>query len=175
MPSNKAPCRLTLRVGTMRRIGLPLASIPAIRTCSFACIRGSRRFPIIAALLSQPASTAAGIMSQSPERCQDYWCNGDITTVVRLERSVGSLPRGRPYFDRLRIQIDTGTHFCRSYGISGRIDHGACDSPGLWRGSERTQRSKQDYPAKTHYFHRFPLCPVLAVCGNFHLTPGCGH
>src|SRR5258708_2365457 len=81
MPSNKAPCRLTLRVGTMRRIGLPLASIPAIRTCSFACIRGSRRFPIIAALLSRPASTAAGTMSQSPERCQDCWCNGDITTV----------------------------------------------------------------------------------------------
>src|ERR1700724_3274713 len=82
MPSNKAPCRLTLRVGTMRRIGLPLASIPAIRTCSFASIRGSRRFPIIAVLLSRPASTAAGIMSQPPERCQDYRCKGDVTTSL---------------------------------------------------------------------------------------------
>ena len=35
----------------MRRIGRPLVSIPAIRTCSFASIRGSRRFPNIAPLL----------------------------------------------------------------------------------------------------------------------------
>jgi hypothetical protein len=37
-----------LRVGTIRRIGRPLASSPAIRTCSFAGFRGSRRFPNIA-------------------------------------------------------------------------------------------------------------------------------
>src|SRR5260370_30628065 len=48
MPANKAPCRLMLRVGTIWRRARPLASIPAIRTCSLACTRGSRRFPNIA-------------------------------------------------------------------------------------------------------------------------------
>src|SRR5580704_9896249 len=48
MPANKAPCRLILRVGTIWRRARPLASIPAIRTCSLAGTRGSRRFPNIA-------------------------------------------------------------------------------------------------------------------------------
>ena len=94
MPSNKAPCRLTLRVGTMRRIGLPLASIPAIRTCSFACIRGSRRFPILAALLSRPASTASGLCRNHPV-AQDGRCRNPCNTQLTA-RSVTPLKTGTP-------------------------------------------------------------------------------
>ncbi len=46
-----------LRVGTIWRRARPLSSIPAIRTCSLACTRGSRRFPNIAPLRPRPAST----------------------------------------------------------------------------------------------------------------------
>src|SRR5580704_11621690 len=85
MPSNKAPCRLTLIVGTIRRIGRPLASIPAIRTCSFASMRGSRRFPNIVSL-----PLTEGIVAQSPGVVQDCWCGA---AEPRIEGRIEELRR----------------------------------------------------------------------------------
>jgi hypothetical protein len=52
-----------LRVVTICSSGRPLASIPAIRTRHFACIRGSRRFPMPISPLA--TSTRQRIMAQS--------------------------------------------------------------------------------------------------------------
>src|SRR3984957_14613019 len=105
MPSNKAPCRLTLRVGTIRRIGRPLASMPAIRTCSFASMRGSRRFPNIVALM-----LTKGIVAQSPTIVQDCWRGGN-----QNGRTHRGIPEPSPFDPWLRqfarvIQIDACAH-----------------------------------------------------------------
>src|SRR5580700_4816056 len=107
MPSNKAPCRLTLRVGTIRRIGRPLASIPAIRTCSFASMRGSRRFPNIVSLL-----LTKGIVAQSPSVVQDCWCGAAEPRMEgRIEelRSQACLTLDSGNSSRV-IQIDACAH-----------------------------------------------------------------
>ena len=107
MPSNKAPCRLTLRVGTISRIGRPLASIPEIRTCSFASRRGSRRFPNIVSLL-----LTEGIVAQSPSVVQDCGCGAAEPRMEgRIEelRSRAGLALGSGNSSRV-IQIDACTH-----------------------------------------------------------------
>src|ERR1700674_5297681 len=129
MPANKAPCRLMLRVGTIWRRARPLASIPAIRTCSLACTRGSRRFPNIAPLLSRLASTAVNYGAITVQEPAKTTCRKGTFLSKAWSRHKLTLSSANKIATQKRGGSSDLVALCESYEEGGKSSFGCYTFP----------------------------------------------